>query len=260
MMIRTIIGDDEPLARERIRTLLCEHPDTEVVAECCDGREVVSAIRAIHPDLLFLDVAMPELDGFGVLTNISGTPPPAVIFTTAYDSYAIRAFDANALDYLLKPFDQARFLRAMERARKHIEQVRRAQMTDDVAALVKGMRGTHAGLDRLVVKSGGRIVFLRAEEIDWIEAAGNYVSIHVAKDTHLHRETMNSFQSRLDSDRFIRIHRSIIVNVERIREVQSCNNGEFVVILHSGKELSLGRTYRNVIDRLLSTGGFDLRH
>lgn len=133
-------------------------------------------------------------------------------------------------------------------------------MTDDVAALVKGMRGTHAGLDRLVVKSGGRIVFLRAEEIDWIEAAGNYVSIHVAKDTHLHRETMNSFQSRLDSDRFIRIHRSIIVNVERIREVQSCNNGEFVVILHSGKELSLGRTYRNVIDRLLSTGGFDLRH
>ena len=250
MLIRVVIGDDEPLARERVRNLLATEPDVEVVRECCDGNEVLQAVEELSPDLLFLDVAMPELDGFGVLNRISKTHASAVIFITAYDTYAIRAFDASALDYLLKPFDESRFRKALGRAREHIEQQQKAKVNEQI--LTKARPGETRSLDRLVFKSGGRIVFIQADEIEWVEAAGNYVNVHVGKESHLLRETMNMFEAKLDPGHFLRIHRSIIVNSDRIREVQPCSGSEYVVVLKNGKELSLGRTYRDRIERLIS--------
>jgi len=255
-MIRTVVGDDEPLARERIRNLLSSEPDVEVVRECRDGHEILQALEELAPDLLFLDVAMPELDGFGVLELAPKTPAPAVIFTTAYDTYAIRAFDANALDYLLKPFDEVRFRKALARARQHIDLQRKSRSNTEVpykpTATPTNKTAEQRAMDRLVFKSGGRIVFIQADEIEWVEASGNYVNVHVGKESHLLRETMNIFESKLDPRHFLRIHRSIIVNCDRIREVQPCNGSEYVVILKNGKELSLGRTYRDRIERLIS--------
>jgi two-component system LytT family response regulator len=250
MHIHAVVGDDEPLARERIRILLSREPDVEIVRECCDGREVLKALEELTPDLLFLDVAMPELDGFGVLNSIHA-PEPVVIFTTAYDTYAIRAFDANALDYLLKPFDEGRFRKALARAREHLK-TRRKVESGEAIGITKNQDLKRRTMDRLVFKSGGRILFIQTDEIDWVEAAGNYVNVHVGKESHLLRETMTTFESKLDPQRFLRIHRSIIVNSDRIREVQSCTGSEYVVILRNGKELSLGRTYRDRIERLIS--------
>lgn len=251
MLIHAVVGDDEPLARERIRNLLTREPDVEIVRECCDGYEVVKALQELTPELLFLDVAMPELDGFGVLKSIL-IPAPVVIFTTAYDTYAIRAFDAKALDYLLKPFDEERFRKALARAREHIEIRRKVELDERAVGMMNGKGLKRCTMDRLVFKSGGRILFIQADEIEWVEAEGNYVNVHVGKESHLLRETMTMFESKLDPQRFLRIHRSIIVNSDRIREVQSCNGSEYVVILKNGKELSLGRTYRDRIERLIS--------
>jgi two-component system, LytTR family, response regulator len=252
MLIRAVIGDDEPLARERLRNLLASEADVEVVRECRHGNEILQAIQELNPDLLFLDVSMPELDGFGVLNRIPETKAPAVIFTTAYDTYAIRAFDANALDYLLKPFDETRFRKALGRAREHIAQGHKAKMNEQLVGILNDHGSERRSAERLVFKSGGRIVFIETEEIEWVEAAGNYVNVHVGKDSHLLRETMMMFESKLDPKRFLRIHRSIIVNCDRIREVQPCNGSEYVVVLKNGKELSLGRTYRDRIERLVS--------
>jgi len=252
MPIHAVVGDDEPLARERIRNLLSREFDVEIVRECCDGREVLKALEELTPDLLFLDVAMPELDGFDVLNSIQKNLTPVVIFTTAYDTYAIRAFDANALDYLLKPFDEGRFRKALARAREHIEIRRKTEPDEQALRIMNDKDGKRGTMDRLVFKSSGRILFIQTDEIEWVEAAGNYVNVHVGKESHLLRETMTMFESRLDSQCFLRIHRSIIVNSDRIREVQPCNGSEYVVILKNGKELSLGRTYRDRIERLIS--------
>ena len=243
MKIRALIVDDEPLARERIRSLLLEESDIELSGEYENGSKAVAAIHKDAPDLLFLDVQMPEMDGFGVLRAIGPDRVPAVIFVTAYDEYALRAFDANAMDYLLKPFDQERFRRSLDRARNHLQLDRASRVNDNLQALIRylnidpsqiaqlpqspaapssttkqGNGHAHSPQsDRLVVKSGGRVYFLKADEIDWVEAAGNYVRLHVSKDSHLLRETMNGIETKLDTRRFMRIHRSTIVNLERIR-------------------------------------------
>jgi two-component system LytT family response regulator len=251
--VRALIVDDEPLARQRLRTLLRGEPDVDVVGECADGQEAVAAIRELEPHLLFLDVQMPVLDGFGVLEALGPQPLPAVIFVTAYDSYAIRAFEVNALDYLLKPFDRDRFRKALERARSQIFKTPSPYTGEQLSELLDQAqpgRTERQFLDRLVIKSGGRVFFLRAEEIEWIEAAGNYLRLHVAGDMHLLRETMNNLEARLHPDKFFRIHRSTIVNLERVKELQPWFHGDYRVILTDGTELTLSRSYRPKLKNL----------
>jgi two-component system LytT family response regulator len=249
--IRALIVDDEPLARERIRTLLEGEPEIELIGECADGLRAVTSIRTEKPDLVFLDVQMPELGGFEVIEALKDERLPAVIFVTAHDKYALRAFDVHALDYLLKPFDRERFHKAVARARDALERERRGEIDKRLLELLKDVRPESKALERLVIKSAGRVFFLKTDEIDWIEAAANYVRLHVGRDSHLLRETMNALEARLDSEKFLRIHRSTIVNIERIKELHPLFRGEHLVILHDGTRLTLGRNYRDRLQSLL---------
>lgn len=246
--IRALIVDDEPLARERLSTLLRKEPDIEVVAECGDGSRAVTAIEKHRPDLIFLDVQMPEADGFDVLEAIGAERMPAVIFVTAYDKYALRAFEVNALDYLLKPFDRARFRESLERARQQLRRVRDGEVSERLLALLGSIRAKRQHRERLVVREGGRIFFLRAEEIDWIEAAGNYLRLHAARQSHLIRETMAGIEAQLDSAKFARIHRSTIVNLDRVRELLAGPHGDSTLLLRDGTRLTLSRTFRARFD------------
>lgn len=249
--IRTMVVDDEPVARERIVSLLAQEQDIEVVGECSDGHQAVSAIQAQHPDLVFLDVQMPACDGFGVIEQVGADRMPPVVFVTAYDEYALRAFEVHAIDYLLKPFGRDRFQQTLQHAREHLERRRAGDLGKRLLALVQDLKPEPQKLDRLVVKSGGRVFFLRTDEIDWIEAAGNYVRLHLTDDSHLFRETMNNMESRLDTNRFVRIHRSRIVNTDRIKELQPWFNGEYVVVLQNGSRLTLSRGYREKLQERL---------
>ena len=249
--MRTLIVDDEPLARERLAALLSNEQDVEIVAQCRDGEEAVTAIVDHEPDLVFLDVQMPQMNGFEVIEAVGGERMPLVIFVTAYDQHALRAFQVRALDYLLKPFDRERFNEALERARRQVEREETGDLGRRLLALVKELRRYQPRAERLVVKSGGRLFFLRADEIDWVEAAGNYVRLHVGTTSHLLRETMNAIEGRLDPEKFFRIHRSRIVNMERIQELQPWLNGEYAVLLRTGTRLTLSRGYREKLqDRL----------
>ena len=250
--IRTLVIDDEPLARERMRTLVGAEPDFDVVGEAGDGMEAVDAIREHSPDLVFLDIHMPKLDGFGVIDAVGADAMPPVVFVTAYDQHALRAFDVHALDYLLKPFDGDRFQETLERVRRQVESAENGDLGRRLLALVRDLKpGRAQTTNRLVVKSGGRLFFVRADEIDWIEAAGNYVRLHLGADTHMLRETMNSIESRLDPELFVRTHRSHIVNIERIKELQPWFHGEYVVILRNGHRLTLSRGYREKLQHRL---------
>ncbi|HEX8879470.1 MAG TPA: LytTR family DNA-binding domain-containing protein [Candidatus Acidoferrum sp.] len=244
MKIRTLIVDDEPLGRERIRALLARDPEIDVVEECPDGRRAVAAIERSRPDLVFLDVQMPEMDGFAVLEAIAGDRMPAIIFVTAYDRYAVQAFEVHALDYLLKSFDRDRFEAALERAKEEVHRSKAGVLSERLAGLLEDLQAKQKRLTRLVVKSGGRVVFLRVEEIDWVEAADNYVRIHAGRESHLIRETLQSLEGRLNPDKFLRIHRSTLVNVDRIRELQPIFHGDYLVKLNDGTELTLSRSYR----------------
>jgi two-component system LytT family response regulator len=247
--IRALIVDDEPLGRQRIRSLLKDESDLEIVGECGDGREAVAAIRDHQPDLVFLDVQMPGLDGFGVLEAVGPKYMPAVIFVTAHDSHALRAFEVHAVDYLLKPFDRRRLQQALQRARQQIEQ--REQTVGQYSALLEDVQSHRRFLDRLVIKSAGRVFFLKTGEIDWIEAAGNYLRLHVGGEVHLLRETMSNLESRLNSGKFLRIHRSTMVNLDRIKELSPLFHGDYRVLLHDGTELTLSRSYRPKLQELL---------
>jgi len=255
MRLQAIIVDDEQLARSRIRLLLEGEPDIELVAECGDGPSAVEAIREKTPDLLFLDVQMPEMDGFEVLKSIPEGQRPAVIFVTAYDQYALRAFDAYALDYLLKPFNRARFRKAVQRARLQIARQSRDELDQRVAALLREVRAESKYLERLVIRSAGRVVFLRTDDVEWFEGCANYVRLHVGKESHLMREKIGTLESRLDPKKFVRIHRSSIVRVDRIKELRSSGDGEQVVVLHDGSRLSLSRSYRERFQQTLRTQG-----
>jgi two-component system LytT family response regulator len=251
MKIRTLIVDDEPLARERLRQLLATESDIEVVGECGDGREAVEAIRRDSPDLVFLDIQMPELDGFGVLAGLGGVPQPEIVFVTAFNQHALRAFEVHALDYLLKPFDRERFQVALERARTRLAHARSGDLNRKLTALLAEMRPETKPVDRLAVKTGSKVLFVRTVDIDWIEAADNYISLHIGNETHLLRETMNAIESRLDPSRFLRISRSAMVNIERVRELQPMFHGDYAVILRNGTRLSLSRTYRDRLQQLM---------
>ena len=249
--IKVLVADDEPLARERLSGLLSQEPDIEVVGQARDGEEAVTAIHDDSPDLVFLDVQMPQMSGFNVIEAVGSDKMPLVIFVTAYDQHALKAFQVRALDYLLKPFDRERFKDALSRARKQLERDENGDLGRRLLALVKDLRRDQPKSDRLVVKSGGRLFFLRTDEIDWVEAAGNYVRLHVGPGSHLLRETMNAIEGRLDPEKFFRIHRSRIVNMERIQELQPWLNGEYAVLLRTGTRLTLSRGYREKLqDRL----------
>jgi two-component system LytT family response regulator len=248
--LRVVLVDDEPLARERLRSLLESEPDVELVAECADGVEAVAAVRSGRPDLVFLDVQMPGMDGFEVLDALDPATLPAVVIVTAYDRYALKAFDVHAVDYLLKPFDRQRFAAALERARLDLR-------SDDagrrILALVADLRRERRPQQRIVVKAAGRVFFLRPAEVDWMEAAGNYVRLHVGKKSHLVRETMKGLEERLDPDTFVRIHRSRIVNLDRVRELQPWFHGEHLIVLASGEQLTTSRRHSVRLQELLES-------
>jgi two-component system LytT family response regulator len=255
--LRVIIADDERLARKKLHILLESEPEVQVVAECEDGRQTISAIHAYLPDLLLLDIQMPDLDGFQVLHEVPPGEMPVVIFTSAYDQYAIRAFAAHALDYLLKPFDQERLHHSIERACSEVRKSGDREITHRIMDLLSRVRSeTRSGPEpegRLVIRAKGRVIFLNLDEIDWVEAAANYVRLNVGKESYFFRETISRIAERLNPNLFIRIHRSTIVNVRKIKELIPVNSGEYIVILKTGKELSCSRGYRaglqSVIDK-----------
>ena len=252
-LIRVLLVDDEPLALSVIREMLQGDPQVEIVGESVNGREALEAIRIHTPDLLFLDVQMPELGGFEVLTSLEQERRqiPYVIFVTAYDQYAVRAFEVHALDYLLKPFDQERFNSAWQRARERILRERNGGMDQRILTLLEDLKAGSKYLDRIVIKASGRIYFLDTSEIDWIEAEGNYVSIHAAKKSHLLRDTIGSLESQLDPKKFVRIHRSAIVRISSIQELQPWFHGEYRVNLKNGTQLALSRNYRDKLQEAL---------
>jgi two-component system LytT family response regulator len=252
-LIRVLLVDDEPLAREMLREMLQGDPQVAIVGESCNGREALEAIRAHSPELLFLDVQMPEVGGFDVLAALGKGEIPHVIFVTAYDQYAVRAFEVQALDYLLKPFDQERFDISWQRAKAQIMRDRNGGggMDQRILALLEELKAGNSYLERLVIKAGGRIYFLETNEIDWIEAEGNYVSVHSGKKSHLLRETISSLESQLDPKKFVRIHRSSIVRLDFIQELQPWFHGEYRVILQDGTQLTLSRNHRDKLQEAL---------
>jgi len=249
-MMRAIIADDEPLARERVRVLLAEEADVEVVSECADGTAAVRAVEELRPDLLFLDVQMPGLTGFEVLAGLDECALPAVIFTTAHDQHALRAFEVNAVDYLLKPFTAARFKAALDRARRQLQARSAGQLDPQLASLIAHWRAEAETHGRILVKSPGRILFLRLDEIDYVLADGNYVQLHAGRERHMIRDTMSSMETRLDRAGFMRISRSAIVNLRRIRELKPVGPGEYRLILQSGAVLDMSCPLRDLQDRL----------
>ena len=251
MPIRTLIVDDEPLARKRVAQFLAGDPEIQVVGECADGVEAVQAIESVRPDLVFLDVQMPEMDGFDVLEAIQGDRMPAVVFATAFDEFALRAFNANAVDYLLKPFNAERFRAALERARARIGRGEQADLARQMRSLLQSLQAERRFPERLVVRIGSRIVFVRVADVDWIDTDGNYVRVHAGGKSYLLRETLTSMEGRLSPEHFVRIHRSTIVNVNRIREIHPMFKGTYHLRLEDGTELTSTATYRNRIQELI---------
>jgi len=252
--IRTLIVDDEPTARRGVRLLLANDPSIDVIGEASGGAEAAEMVLREKPELVFLDVQMPDCDGFQALARVGVAHAPVVVFVTAYDEHALRAFEVNAVDYLLKPYDDARFAAALQRAK---EGVRRREVDAVNARLNRLLQFLESaapasnGDDRILVKSSGEIFFLKSSEIDWIEAEGDYMKFHVAGKAHLMRETMARLEARLDPKKFIRIHRSTIVNVDRMRKLSPSFAGEYAVILHDGTKLRLSRGYQERIAALL---------
>ena len=252
--ITALVVDDEALARKFVRRMLERHPLVEIVGECRNGKETVAAITEKKPDLVFLDVQMPEMDGFMTLETLGAEALPQVVFVTAYEQYAIRAFESAALDYLLKPFDQPRFDKSMSRVYEKFADRKQARTEQkQIAALLETVAEKPNFLERLVVKTGGRIIFLKTSEIDWIQADDQYAHLHTGNKSHLVRQTLGALEAQLDPRKFIRIHRSAIVNVERIKELQPMFTGEHTVVLENGTKLTLSRSYKNKLFEILGS-------
>jgi two-component system, LytTR family, response regulator len=256
--IKAMIVDDEPLARRNLRALLRADTEIELVRECGSGSDAVTGIRTLHPDLVFLDVQMPEMNGFEVLDKLSGQPLPVIIFVTAYDQYALRAFEVSALDYLLKPFDDARFHKALRQAKQQIEQQDAGELGLKLLSLLDGRNVPAAVparyITRLMIRNTGRVIFMNVDEIDWIEAYDNYIRLHAGNKAHLLRRTMNELESVLNPEQFARIHRSSIVNLDRVLEMHPHFNGDYLVVLKDGTELRLSRGRKERLEELLRAG------
>ncbi len=250
MKITALIVDDEPLAREKIRRLLRSENDIRIVGEAMSGAEAVELIESRKPDLVFLDIQMPEMNGFEVLQSIENEKMPAVIFVTAYDKYAIKAFEIHALDYLLKPFDSERLQSALNRVREYLEARNHGSLDEKLLSLLSDLKAERDYPERFVLKNAGRVFFIKTSDIDWIEAAGNYVKLHTGKDAHLLRETMNKTEAKLNPEKFLRIHRSSLVNIDRIKELNPLFNGDYTVIMQDKTELTLSRNYHDRLREL----------
>ena len=250
MKIRTLIVDDQLIARELLRRMLKDEPDIEIIGMPASGSEAVTAINELAPDLVFLDVQMPELDGFGVLSRINPARMPVVVFVTANDDFALQAFDVHALDYLVKPCTLDRFRTTLDRARQHIQKNQTGTVHQRLTALLEDVKGEPRHPERLAVKSGGRIVFVKLAEVEWVQAADNYVKLHVGSDVHLLRETLSALEAKLPPERFMRVSRSSIVNVEQIKEMHPMFHGEYTIVLRSGARVTLTRGYREKLQQL----------
>jgi two-component system LytT family response regulator len=251
MPIRVLLSDDEALARERLRRLLKDEGDLEIVAECGDGKSAISLVQREKPDLLFLDIQMPEVDGFGVINALKGDHLPLTIFVTAYDRYAMKAFEVHALDYLLKPIGKERLSEALGHARKQLQHPSETLFQRRVLNLLSDLESRQHAPQRIVIKADGEIVCLKPGEIDWAESAGNYVCLHVGGSTHILRETITSLETRLGAQQFLRVHRSTLVNVDRIKTLRPSLYGDYAILLRDGTKLTLSRGFReNVLKRL----------
>ena len=253
MKIRTVIVEDEPVARKRIKRFLAEDAEIEIIAECEDGNDAVNVIDSLKPDLVFLDIQIPELDGFGVLKALKAEQKPVIVFVTAFDKYAIRAFEFHALDYLLKPFERERLESTLTRVKSQIREREKDNLEERLLALIEGIKPERKYQERVAIKSGGEVLFLKTEEIDWIEPAGNYLRLHVGKESYLIRETMNAMEEKLDSGMFLRIQRSVIVNSAKIKKLSPLFRGEYVVILQDGKRLMSSRGYRENLEQFINS-------
>src|SRR5437588_845876 len=249
--IRALIADDELLARKFTRRMLKQDQDVELVAECSNGAEAVAMIRKEKPDLVFLDIQMPEMNGFAVLEAVGLEHLPEVIFTTAYESYAIRAFELHALDYLLKPFDQVRFKAALKYAKERFHSQQHEEKQLQIGTLLESIRAQQQYLDRVIIRADGRITFLQTREIDWLEADDKYIHLHTGKRTRMVRQTLSAMEEQLDPRKFVRVHRSAMVNTDRIKELQPLFNGEHSLILEDGTRLTLSRKYKDKLFELL---------
>jgi two-component system LytT family response regulator len=252
LTIRTLIVDDEPPARNKIRTFLESEEDFEVVGECGSGTEAVAAIEDSAPDLVFLDVQMPGADGFAVIETVGAAQMPATVFVTAFDQYAVKAFDFHAVDYLLKPFDRARFREALAQICSQLERSDASRLNQQLSLLLEDLKRAETYSERLAVKTTSGVGFLKTDEIHWVDAAGNYVRLNTGNgEAHLLRETLTALARRLDPNRFVRVHRSTIVNVEHIRELRAQTHGEHLIIMESGQRLTLSRGYRDRVHDLI---------
>jgi two-component system, LytTR family, response regulator len=249
--LKVLIVDDEPLGRNMVRRMLEGHSEVEIVGECENGQEAITAIKTTAPDLVFLDVQMPEIDGFAVLDACKADQLPHVIFVTAYDQYAVQAFEIHALDYILKPFDQERFEQALARVKQQLNSERVSESNERILALLAETRSRPHYIERFIIKAEGRVFFLKTDEVEWIQAEGNYVSLHVRKRKYLFREAISTLETELDPRKFQRIGRSTIVNIECIRELQPWFRGDYRVVLYDGTELKLSHRYRDNLDKYL---------
>lgn len=250
--IPTLIVDDEPLARSRIRQLLAEDEDIAIIGECSDGDQAVIALLQHKPDLLFLDVQMPERDGFSVISAVGAGNMPEVIFVTAFDEYALRAFDVCALDYLLKPFSEARFKQALWRAKERLQSVSSTEADRRLVKLLDALKSPQEYLKRVTANSQERLSFLETDKIAWIKAEGNYVRLHAGPHSFQLRETISHLETQLDPDQFIRVNRSTIVNINYIKELHQLFHGDYKVILQDGMELTLSRRFRDRLPRIVT--------
>lgn len=252
--IRILIVDDEPLVRKKIHGVLRLDPEVEVVGECSNGHEALAAVEAKAPDLIFLDVQMPGLDGLAVSRLLKAGRAPFLIFVTAYEQYAVQAFQVQALDYLLKPFDEERLREALQRAKEQLRTQQQGEIGQQVQALLNELQAKAKYLERFVIRTSGRILHLKTSEVGWIEAEGNYVRLHIGKDSQLLRETITNLEPQLDPAQFRRIHRSTIVRLDQIRELRPCFHGEYQVTLLDGTEVTMSRNYREKLPELLGKG------
>ncbi|NNE36100.1 MAG: response regulator transcription factor [Rhodothermales bacterium] len=254
-----LIIDDEPLARDTIRLLLEADPDIDVLAECADGAEAIEAVRSLEPDIVFLDIQMPIKNGFEVIEAVGSDQMPVTVFATAYDEYAIQAFDSAALDYLLKPFDDERFEKAVRRAKEAVSRRKTGLFEDQLGGLLRriadDVQSESTTVGRLMVKDRDTVRFIKTEDIEWIEAAGDYVSLNASGRSHLIRETMAAMETKLGASGFVRIHRSTIVNLEHVRELKAYFHGDYIVYMSSGKELRLSRRYWDRVQAAIGSSG-----
>lgn len=244
MTLRVLIADDEPLARGRLRELLLAEQDVRLVGECSSGKETLNAVGKESPHLLLLDIRMPEMDGFEVVRALGTNRLPIIVFVTAYDQYALRAFDACAVDYLLKPFDCERFREALRRAREMVKVGGSRQSAAEILDVVAALKAPPKSIERFAVRSGGRVVFVKAREIEWIQSADNYAELHLGNTVHLLRQSLGALEQQLPPNSFLRISRSVIVNLDRVKELRPKSHGDFVIVLRDGTRFPGSRNYR----------------